>query len=53
MTATCKDCGWEGDEDTLERFRCPDCGSRQLRTEGRRRSTEDGLEPPEGARQGE
>lgn len=52
MVATCKNCGWEGDEDVLEYFKCPSCGSRNLKTEGSRKSHEEELNPPNGAMQG-
>ncbi|MDY6766462.1 MAG: hypothetical protein SVW77_03775 [Candidatus Nanohaloarchaea archaeon] len=51
MTAECKECGWEGDEDVLEYFRCPSCGSRNLKTDGGR-STSEKVTPPDGAMEG-
>lgn len=52
MTAECRECGWEGDEDVLEIFRCPKCGSRQLQTDSGEH-TDDELQPPPDARKGE
>ncbi|MDY6774386.1 MAG: hypothetical protein SVS85_04250 [Candidatus Nanohaloarchaea archaeon] len=52
MTVECKECGWEGEEDALEYFKCPRCGSRNLRSEGSRKSNEESLDPPEGAMEG-
>ncbi|MCJ7479254.1 MAG: anaerobic ribonucleoside-triphosphate reductase [Candidatus Nanohaloarchaeota archaeon QJJ-7] len=51
MTVECKECGWEGDEDVLEYFKCPSCGSRNLKTEGGG-MTESERKPPENAMQG-
>jgi len=50
MTAECKECGWEGDQDVLEYFKCPSCGSRNLRTEGGRKHED--RSPPEEAMKG-
>lgn len=51
--ARCKECGWEGRQDVLERYRCPKCGSRKLKTEGQRLSQDENRHPPEGADKGE
>lgn len=53
MVATCKKCGWEGSEAVLEIFRCPSCGSRNIKTSGPKLNKAESLNPPEGARQGE
>ncbi len=52
MTAHCKECGWEGEEDMLEYFKCPSCGSRNLRTTGGRIVKDEEMNPPEGAVKG-
>jgi len=31
----CKDCGWSGDAESVEGFRCPECGSENLECERR------------------
>lgn len=51
--AKCRECGWEGRQDALEEYKCPNCGSRRLKTEGSRLSSEENLEPPDGAAEGE
>lgn len=51
--AKCRKCGWEGREEALERYMCPKCGSRKLKTEGRKLSQKENLSPPEGADEGE
>ncbi|MDY6768831.1 MAG: hypothetical protein SVW02_01860 [Candidatus Nanohaloarchaea archaeon] len=51
MTAECKECDWEGEEDALEYFRCPSCGSRNLKTDGSR-GAKHKVTPPDGAMQG-
>lgn len=51
--AECRECDWEGRVDSLERYRCPNCGSRRLKTEGRPMSQEENLNPPPDADQGE
>ncbi len=48
-TVECRECGWEGIRSTLEQYKCPNCGSRKLRTEGSSLSQEDNLNPPSGA----
>lgn len=53
MTAKCKDCGWEGAEDLLEVWKCPECGSRHIVTKGSRLSHRENLKPPAGARKGD
>ncbi len=52
MDAECTECGWDGDRDVLEYFRCPSCGSRKLKTEGSRKSKKESLNPPDGAMKG-
>lgn len=52
-TVSCKECGWEGTEDVLDSYRCPKCGSRQLKTTGSRLSSDENRDPPEGAIEGE
>ena len=32
---TCRECGWSGDVESVEGFRCPECGSRNLEAEHR------------------
>ncbi|MFB6167094.1 MAG: hypothetical protein ABEJ62_02430 [Candidatus Nanohaloarchaea archaeon] len=49
MSVECKECGWEGTEDALEFFKCPKCGSRNLRTTAGRNVKDEEMDPPEGA----
>lgn len=52
-TVSCKDCDWEGPEDVLDSYKCPKCGSRQLKTKGSRLSSDENRDPPAGAIEGE
>lgn len=52
-TVTCEECGWSGDQASLEKYQCPSCDSRQLRTESARLTQEGNRDPPEGADEGE
>lgn len=52
-TVTCRECDWEGEEDVLDEYKCPQCGSRALKTEGSPLSQDDVRNPPRDAAEGE